>query len=323
MMILRISLSSLLSFILGAALFAAKPAAGSGGKIVMVETQDNRAADAAAIRAHIESIFQAFIDGDVDKIYATHSEDWRGILEGSPVPIKGIDEYMRANGLEWPRPANAHKFVHYYPTGTSYKVSNFDVHFYSPELAVASFIGDFVGNAGNTPVTLRRFRIMDVYAKRKGGWIQVASHTVIDPEWRQEQMAQPLTVPPELRQQILTAREAVWRAYFTNDQAQLDKLVPADTIVLEGPLEKPFVKKAEILASAQQLAQSGNKLVRIEFPQTEMQMYGGTVIIYTTYLYELENAQGERRVSQGRATEIFVRRQGVWVNPGWHMTQLK
>jgi hypothetical protein len=41
-------------------------------------TLDDRAADAAAIRAHIESIFQAFIDGDVDRIYATHSEDWRG-----------------------------------------------------------------------------------------------------------------------------------------------------------------------------------------------------------------------------------------------------
>jgi len=56
--------------------------------------KDNREADANAIRAHIESIFQAFIDGDIDKIYATHSEDWRGFLDGSRVPIKGIDEYM-------------------------------------------------------------------------------------------------------------------------------------------------------------------------------------------------------------------------------------
>jgi hypothetical protein len=30
----------------------------------------DRSADAAAIRAHIESIFQAFIDGDQDKIFA-------------------------------------------------------------------------------------------------------------------------------------------------------------------------------------------------------------------------------------------------------------
>lgn len=130
----------------------------------------------------------------------------------------------------------------------------------------------------------------------------------------------PRTLSPAEKKRLLEAREAVWRAYFTNDQAQLDKLIPADTIVLEGPLEKPFVKKAEILESAKQSAQRGAKLVRLEFPQTELQVYGDTAIIYTTYLYELENAQGERHTNTGRATEIFVRRKGAWVNPGWHMT---
>src|SRR5919107_350497 len=115
-------------------LFVGKPA---------VASTDERAADAAAIRAHIESIFQAFIDGDEDKIFATHSEDWRGFLEGSRTPIKGIDDYMRANGIEWPRPANAPKLTPYLPAGTTYKVSDFDVHFYGPELGVASFFGEF------------------------------------------------------------------------------------------------------------------------------------------------------------------------------------
>src|SRR5918998_6641485 len=125
-------------------------------------SQTDRAADAAAIRAHIESIFQAFIDGDIEKIFATHSEDWRGLLEGTSTPIKGIDEYMRANGIEWPRPANAPKSTPYYPAGTTYKIGDFDVHFYGPELGVASFFGEFQRNS----ITLRRFRIMDVYAKR-------------------------------------------------------------------------------------------------------------------------------------------------------------
>src|SRR5262245_59767951 len=115
-MILRISIFSLLSFILGAALFAvARHIASPVAKAVSVETQEDRAADTAAIRAHIESIFQAFIDGDIDKIYATHSDDWRGFLEGSRVPIKGIDEYMMSNGIEWPRPANAPKTIPYFP----------------------------------------------------------------------------------------------------------------------------------------------------------------------------------------------------------------
>ena len=70
---------------------------------IPVSGQKDRSTDAAAIKAHIESISQAFIDWDVDKIYATHTEDWRGFLEGSRVPIKGIDEYMQANGIDWPK----------------------------------------------------------------------------------------------------------------------------------------------------------------------------------------------------------------------------
>jgi ketosteroid isomerase-like protein len=311
-MILQLFLAAFCVFVSGNLSFAAPDEVAS-------TVQRDRAADAAEIRAHIESIFQAFLDGDIEKIHATHSDDWRGLLDGSRTPIKGIDEYMRANGIEWPRPANAPKRTPYYPAGTRYVVNDFDVHFYSPELAVANFLGGFERDINGAPVTLRRFRIMDVYAKRKGSWIQVASHTVVDPEWRQEQMAMLSPISPELREQILTAREAVWRAFFTNDQKTLAKLVPADTIVLESAREKPFTRQAEILQGAKDLAQSGSKLKRLEFPQTEMQVYGSTAIIYTTYLYELENKQGERHTSTGRATEIFVYRDGAWVNPGWHM----
>ncbi len=314
MMTLRISLTSPLSLILAIALFAVKPAAGF---VATIAIQDDRAADAAAIRAHIESIFQAFIDGDVDKIHATHSEDWRGILEGSSTPIKGIDEYMRANGIEWPRPANAPKQTPYYPAGTRHRVSNFDVHFYSPELAVASFIGDFERNLGNTTVTIRRFRIMDVYAKRKGSWIQVASHTVIDPEWRQEQMSKPMTVTPETRQQILSAREAVWKAWFANDRSALDKLIPAEAIAINSGAEA-WSNRAAILAGAQSFADSGAKLVRLEFPKTEIQIYGNTIIVYTTYRFEIA-ANGKHTTESGRGTEIFVRRGNELVNTGWHL----
>ncbi|MBL8172304.1 MAG: nuclear transport factor 2 family protein [Acidobacteria bacterium] len=285
---------------------------------------DDREADRAAIRAHIESICQAFIDWDIEKIRATHTDDWRGFLEGSRVPIKGIDEYMRANGIPWPQSANTPKRpARPNATNRGFRVFDFDVHFYSPELAVANFNLDFGQKTGEGLTTDVRYRIMDVYAKRNGQWNQAASHTVVDPTWRSQQMSLPANMPPQAKQQLLKAREAVWRAFFTNDQAQLDKLVPADTVVLESAGEKPFVKKAEILESAKQLAQSGQKLVRLEFPQTELQLYGNTAILYTTYLYELENAKGERHTSTGRATEIFVWRDGVWVNPGWHLTPAK
>ena len=306
---------AIVSFGLGAAIFtAATPVSSS-------ITNDPRAADAAAIRAHIESIFQAFIDGDIQKIHATHSEDWRGILEGSGAPIKGIDEYMRANGIEWPRPANAPKLAPYYPPGTTYKIDDFDVHFYGPELAVASFFGGFEGKSGTTTTTLRRFQIMDVYAKRKGSWIQVASHTVVDPEWRAEQMSQPRTITPEIRDRILAKREAVWKAFFANDRPLLEKLIPDEAIAINDE-EDSWSDRAAIFESAKRFADSGAKLVRLEFPKTEIQAYGNTVIIYTNYLYETE-LNGKRTTSRGRGTEMFVKRGDELVNVGWHLDSQK
>ena len=274
--------------------------------------RQDRAADAAAIRAHIESICQAFIDWDVDKIYVTHSEDWRGFLEDSRVPIKGIDEYMRANDIDWPKVKGSKPYP---DPARGYRLTDFDVNFYGPELAVASFFAEFYRKADN--VIASRFRIMDVYAKRNGNWIQAASHTVVDPAWRAEQTSLPSTVTPEMRQRILTARAAVWKAYFANDRAALEKLIPAEAIAIEDGSEQ-WSNRAAILAGAKYFADSGAKLVRLEFPKTEMQIYGNAVVIYTTYLYEIE-ANGKREVKSGRGTEIFVRRGNDLVNTGWHL----
>lgn len=315
-MTLRIVVSSFLSFVLGAALFTAvTPATSCVTNYTDTISQDDRAADRAAIRTHIEGIFQAFIDWDVDKIYATHSQDWHGFLEGSRVPIKGIDEYMRANGIDWPREKGSKPSP---DPNRGYKIKDFDVMFYGLELAVASFIGEFDNKSG---VTTNRLRIMDVYAKRSGNWIQVGSHTVVDPAWRLEQMSRPMTVTPQIRQRILTAREAVWRAWFNNDRAALEKLIPEETIAIDdGSAE--WSNRAAILAGAKGFADSGMKLVRLEFPKTELQVYGNTVIVYTTYVYELE-ANGTRTEKSGRGTEIFVRRGDDLVNVGWHLDAVK
>jgi hypothetical protein len=305
---MKLVILSIASFALGVGAFASL-------------SQPDRAADAAAIRAHIESIFQAYNDGAEQKIFDTHSEDWRGLLEGTPTPIKGIDEYMRANGIEWPKPANAPKLQPYYPPGTGYKMSDFDVHFYTPELAVANFIGEFVRKDGNTTTTLNRFRIMDIYAKRKGSWIQVASHTAVDPAWRAEQMSKPRAVTPEMRQQILARRDAVWKAWFTNDRPLLEKLIPEEAIAINSG-EEGWSDRAAILSGAKAFADSGAKLVKLEFPKTEIQVYGNTVLIYTTYAYEIEK-NGERTRMSGRGTEMFVRRGDELVNVGWHLDERK
>jgi hypothetical protein len=198
-----------------------------------------------------------------------------------------------------------------------YQMKDFDVMFYGPDLAVACFIGEFENKSANVPVTATRFRIMDVYARRNGNWIQAASHTVVDPAWRAEQMSSPLTLTPQMRQQILTARESVWKAYFANDRAALEKLIPEEVIAIDDGSDQ-WSNRAAILAGAKAFADSGGKLVRLEFPKSEIQVYGNTVIVYTTYLYEIE-AIGKRTTRSGRGTEIFVRRNSTLVNTGWHL----
>jgi len=144
----------------------------------------DNAADAAAIRAEIEGITQAFVDGDIEKIFATHSEDWRGFLEGTPKPIVGVSDYMKANGLDWPLPANYKKRTPNPNNTFGFTIPDFDVHLVTRDVGVANFILDFGNRTDGKFTTTRRLRIMDVFARRNGKWIQVASNTVVDPEWR-------------------------------------------------------------------------------------------------------------------------------------------
>ena len=195
-------------------------------------------------------------------------------------------------------------------------MKDFDVKFYGPELAVACFNGEFQ-KKDNPSIIYNRFRIMDLYAKRNGNWIQVASHTVVDPLWRAEQSTKPLDVSPQMRERILAAREAVWKAYFANDRATLEKVIPEETIALDGG-SPDFANRATVLAGAQRFADDGGKLIKLEFPKTEMQVYGNTIVIYTLYSYELESG-GKRVTKSGRGTEIFVRRSDELVNVGWHL----
>jgi ketosteroid isomerase-like protein len=281
--------------------------------LLQAPAQDPYATDRAAIRAHIESIFQAFIDHNFDKVYATHSEDWVGFLPGTGRPIKGIDDYMRANGIDWPKAKGSKPN----PDGRYYGMKDFEVTFYTPTLAVARFIGWFERRSGGTSTIVNQMRISDTYAKRQGKWIQVGSHTEVDPDWVEKQSSQTSgAIPQGIRQRILATREAVWRAWFTNDRVALDKLIPEDVIAIEGGSD--WSHRAEILAGSKAFVDSGGKLVRLEFPKTELQLYGNIAIVYTTYLVETESG-GQRNTRTGRATEMFVLRGNDLVNVGWHM----
>ncbi len=121
---------------------------------------------------------------------------------------------------------------------------------------------------------------------------------------------------PDDRTELLKVREEVWRAWFVNDMKTLDALVPPDTIVISSGEEK-WKNQSEILQSAARFQANGGKLIRLEFPRTEIQRFGDVAITYSQYLYETE-VDGKRSLTCGRVTEIFVLRHGKWTNPGWH-----
>ena len=121
-----------------------------------------------------------------------------------------------------------------------------------------------------------------------------------------------------MKKRLLDAREAVWRAYFSNDRVALEKLIPEETITIEAGDGNNWSTRKNVLDGAERFAKGGGKLIKLEFPKTEIQVYGSTAIVYSNYAYEIETG-GQRYNQSGRVTEVFVLRKGQWVNPGWHM----
>ena len=267
--------------------------------------QDDRTADREAIRAHIDRIFQAFIKKDVAELRATHERNWLGYLEGSRTMIRGVDQYMNYNYVDPTSPYGM----------KSYKMREFDMIF-KGDAAFVCFTAEVEANTPDGPAK-RTLRIADFYTKQNGQWIQTGSDTELHPESAAEQHQIPRSLSEQGRKRLLDAREAVWRAYFAGDRGTLEKLIPEETVTIESG-ENQFGNRTAVLEGSARFAKSGGKLVRLEFPKTEIQCYGYTALVYSTYVYEIE-VNGHRSEQSGRVTEFFVNRNGQWLNPGWHM----
>jgi ketosteroid isomerase-like protein len=117
--------------------------------------------------------------------------------------------------------------------------------------------------------------------------------------------------------ELLAVRDSAWYAWFGNDQAKLKELLPPDAVTISAG-DPTWHDLAGVLQSAADFATTGSKLTRLAFPRTEVQAYGDTAFVYSLYEFDLEGPQGKRSAS-GRATEVFVRQNGRWIHPGWHL----
>ena len=266
-------------------------------------------ADVAKIRAEIERICQAFVDKDPRTLTATHGKNWRGFTPGADHVIRGLDGYMNEATFE-PGTPKGQGMV-------GYRISDFDVVFYG-DTAVASFVLETDVAYGNEKRE-QKLTILDVFHKEPAGWIQVASNTSFHPDEIGRRMSALRQLGEGERKELLAAREAVWRAWFAGDTDALEKLVPPELITLES--SDKFGTRASNLEGSRGFAGSGGKLTHLVFPRTEFQVYGGTVILYTTYEMDLVN-EGKTNTERGVATEIFVKQNGRWQNTGWQLAPL-
>ena len=115
---------------------------------------------------------------------------------------------------------------------------------------------------------------------------------------------------------MLRVRETVWRAWFAGDTNTLKDLVPTETIVMSGG-EEQWKHQSDVLRASAEFHAKGGKLIRLEFPRTEVQRFGNVAVVWSSYALEIE-ADGKRSPDSGRVTEIFVWCDGHWTNPGWH-----
>lgn len=123
------------------------------------------------------------------------------------------------------------------------------------------------------------------------------------------------SVDPATRAELLAARDAIWRAWFGNDTVQLERMLPEAAAAGAG---RAWKDRRAILEGAKRFAAGGGKLVNIDFSDTEISLFGDVAVVRSVYRYEVETG-GQRSASTGRATEVFVRRDGRWLNPLWHL----
>lgn len=147
--------------------------------------------------------------------------------------------------------------------------------------------------------------------------------TLLLPATMTAQQASPLAmqqithVDPAIEQQIVAIRDTAWRAYFANDQATMGRLFPANFISI-GWSGGPWLDRAGTLADAASFASHGGGLVALEFPHTEIQLFGDVAVVFSLYVVEY-NYDGITSRQSGRATEVFQKKDGHWVHPSWHL----
>lgn len=124
------------------------------------------------------------------------------------------------------------------------------------------------------------------------------------------------TMPGDWETTLMAVREQAWRDWFAGEQ-RLGEVLTDDFVGI-GFGEGPWTDKASTLTGSREFVESGGRLISLTFPRTTVQRMGDVAVVYSNYELVFE-AAGTQSTQQGRATEVFVWRDGAWRHPGWHL----
>ena len=127
----------------------------------------------------------------------------------------------------------------------------------------------------------------------------------------------PLNGAEAIDPDVLAVREAAWRAWFGGDEAALRAMMPEDFLAI-GWSGAEISDREKSIASSREFKKAGGRLVSLSFPETRAQRSGDTVVFYGSFDVTFAVGDKEQQV-KGRLTEVFVKRDGRWLHPGWHL----
>ena len=128
--------------------------------------------------------------------------------------------------------------------------------------------------------------------------------------------ALPLFGAEPIDPELLATRELAWRAWFGGDEATLRGMLPEEFLGI-GWSGDGISNRDKAIAGSRAFKDGGGKLVSLSFPETRAQRFGDTVVLYGSF--EVTFFAGKEETVRGKLTEVFVKRDGKWVHPGWHL----
>jgi ketosteroid isomerase-like protein len=142
---------------------------------------------------------------------------------------------------------------------------------------------------------------------------------LVHPSLAADAPAHPTATAPsdQVRKELLAARETAWRSFVQKDADAVEGILAPELIAIQESSDQ-WENRERLVKLAKSMGERGVQMTRLEFPRTEIQVFGDTAILYYTYI--MEQRLGEQMsVRAGRGTEVFVRRNGRWVDVGWHL----